>query len=269
MLKMANISGFDMGKTIEWYTQSEVKLPETSVESKIPYQIINPGRIELTGRELSGLYDLFPSQARERMIVSQIIGQRSSWFRKDSTTTQPIPTNNLEEALSPTAIIPSYIDYSEWRASGKPTANIWIYEIMKELAPHNIRKIIAGEGFLHELGHAIVQPAAYINDYKLKLPSGKEVFGLDCLMDLANIAEQAPPISHYASLYRGPTGHFDSPEEGYNLLTSISEEIVETIAALLIGFAYSGDDSISKNPFAHREEMKRATTDFLHAEKVN
>jgi hypothetical protein len=260
-------SGLDMEKTLEWYKSSGVELPPIP-EKDFTYPLENKEFIELSDQELGGLFSLFPESARSRSILRKVVGQPTTWFHRDSTSEQPQPTTNEADALSPTAIVPSYIDYTPWGELKVPTADIWLYQTSQNVVPENVRKIILSEGFVHEVGHSIVQSALYIDDYTLRFPDGKLVNGLDAILHFAELAEQHPPISHYASTYRGINNKFESDKPNYNVQTAISEEMCETIAAYLLGFAYCGDDSRGKNPFADRPKVKIFIRDFLNAELV-
>jgi len=89
------------------------------------------------------------------------------------------------------------------------------------------------------------------------------------MLQFAELAEQHPPISHYASTYRGKNNKFESDNPNYNVNTAISEEICEAIAAHFLGFAYSGDNARRKNPFADRPEVRKFVRDFLNAELMS
>jgi len=259
-------SGLDMKETIEWYKRSGIELPEVSGD--FPFPVENQDLIGLSKKELGGLFSLFPKNARDRSILRKVVGQPATWFHKDSTSEQPIPTTNQDEALSPTATIPSYIDYTPWSELKTPTADIWLYQIPEDATPEDVRKIILSEGFVHEIGHSIVQPALYVGDHTLKFPDGKLVNGLEALLQFAELAEGHPPISRYASTYRGAGNKFESDNPDYNAKTAISEEMCETIAAYLLKFAYCGNDARGRNPFEDRPEVEKFVRDFLEAELV-
>ena len=103
----------------------------------------------------------------------------------------------------------------------------------------------------------------------MKFPDGRLVNGLEAMLQFAELAEQHPPISHYASTYRGKNNKFESDNPNYNVNTAISEEICEAIAAHFLGFAYSGDNARRKNPFADRPEVRKFVRDFLNAELMS
>jgi hypothetical protein len=163
--------------------------------------------------------------------------------------------------------LPWFIDYTPWSQLKVPTADIHLYKLPSAVLP-KVRKIVATEGVLHELGHGIVQPALYIEDYNLNFPKRGIVNGLDAMLEFAGLAEKHTPISHYASTYRGKDGKFESDNPSYNVKTAISEEMCECIAAYFLGFAYCGEDKRGKSPFADRPEIRNFVDDFLHAEKV-
>ena len=261
-------SGLDMSETLNWYQKSGIKIPEIP-KTDFSHPVEQGELIELSERELGGLLSLFPENAIKRSILRKVVGKPATWFHQDSTNEQPQPTTSETEALSPTAIVPSYIDYTPWGELKKPTADIWLYQIQETAAPENIRKLVLSEGFIHEVGHSIVQPALYVKDYNLKFPDGEIINGFDAMLHFAELAEQHPPISHYSSTYRGPNNKFESDKPNYNPMTAISEEMCENIAAHLFGFAYCGYDSRGKNPFADRPEVKKFVIDFLNAELVS
>lgn len=261
-------TGLDMLKTIDWYRRANIGLPCYKPDVPFPYLIEDQSHIELSYDELQWAWNLFPKNAQERSILRKIVGQASAWFAQASTSTKPVPTHNRTEALSSTAIIPSYIDYTAWRETGNPTADIFIYRIPRDLVPEEeIRKLILKQGLVHELGHSIVQPCFYIEGYTLRFPDGKEMAGLDAMLEFAQLAEKHPPISQYASIYRGKENKFESEDPEYNLRAAISEELVETIAAYLLGFAYCQDERRNKEPFTDRKDLEAYVHSILHAER--
>src|SRR3989344_738960 len=260
-------SGLDMRETLDWYKSSGVEMPPIP-EMDFSRPVENQELIELSEREMGGLFALFPKNARKRSILRKVVGQSPTWFHRDSTSEQPKPTTNEAEAMSPTAIVPSYTDYTPWGELKVPTADILLYKIPQNAASEKVRRLVLAEGFVHEIGHSIVQPALYVGDHSLKFPDGKVVNGLEAMLHFAELAEQHPPISHYASTYRGPNNKFESNNPNYNAKTAISEEMCETIAAHILGFAYCGDSSRGKNPFSDRPGVIDFVTDFLNAELV-
>ncbi|MBI2573459.1 hypothetical protein HYV86_06355 [Candidatus Woesearchaeota archaeon] len=261
-----NTNGLDMRETIQWYTSSNVGLP--SLEgATLPYTNQSMDNIILSPQQLGALFSLFPSSVRDRSILRKVIGKPVTWFHRDSATGALSTTENIEEALSPTAIVPSYIDYTPWGELKRPTADIWIYALPDDI-PIQTKRIITAQGFLHEVGHSIVQPALYVKDYDLEFPDGKVINGLEALLEFANLAEQHSPISVYASTYRGHENKFENTEPEYDPRTAISEEMCETIAAYVLDFAFSGDEKRNYDPFGDRPEIKDFVKNFLEARKI-
>ncbi|MBT6774756.1 hypothetical protein HOA91_05295 [Candidatus Woesearchaeota archaeon] len=256
--------GFDMKNTIAWYEQNKeellARLPQAT-NQPFGFRTRNREQIQLPTSELAALLHLFPEQARERSLLKYIIGKPETWFHSDSTDSNPVPTTNLEEAISPTAIIPSFHEVT--RKGWPDYTNIWLYQISPEACSEDVKKIILTEGFVHELAHTINAPALYFQNYNLKLPDGTVVDAFQYVHQFANLAENHSPISHYSSTYRTADNKFN-PE---NLLTAINEELAETVAAYLLNFAFC-DDSRGMNPFADRPEVKEWTDNFLNAKLV-
>ncbi len=261
------INGLDMGKALEWYAAEGIKLDMPPLGGPLPYSIENSGLIELSEKELGALFRLFPKNAMASSILRKVVGRPEAWFHRDSTLEQPRTTTKREEALAYTAIIPSFTDYSPWKGQKTPAADIWLYRIPSEAASKEVRRIVCAEGFIHEIGHTIIQPL-WEEGYKLRLSDGKRVEGFDVMFRFAELSEQHPPISHYASTHRGDDNKFESKNSEYNVKTAISEEMCEAIAAYLLGFVYCGDDKRGKNPFADRPEVEDIVKEILQAERV-
>jgi hypothetical protein len=273
-LEQSETSGLDMVDTLKWYEKiiREGKVREIR-ESDFRYPVENKEFIELSEGELGGLFALFPENAQRRSILRKVVGKPATWFRKGSTSEKLEVTENRKEALSPTAIVPSYIDYGPWKKEGKPAADIWLYQIPQDLVSKEVRKLVLAEGFIHEVAHSIVQPAIYVKDYKLKFLDKGIVGGLDAILHFMKLAEEHPAISHYASTYRDKPQDNKFPfkmneNDPRILLTAVSEEMCETIAAYFLGFAYCGDDKRGKDPFEDRPRVKDFIEEFLKAKLV-
>ncbi len=274
---MTEENGFDMKRTIDWYqsivNQSEIKLPsfpqteDAGLESAISMDdriipVENPELIELSAAEMSGLISLFPAQAIERSILRNIVGRPISWFHKDSTSDAVKTTEDIYQAISMTAIVPSFIGYEIDPKTGFYTADIHIYKLPEFVSPE-VRKMIIYEGSLHELAHSFIFPALY-DEYDL-IFRGEKKSCFDVMMDFAKIAEPHAPISHYASGYRSDDGKF---KKGKYPLMPIDEEMAESVAAYMLNFVYCKEEDRRLDPFKDRPEVKTFIEDFLKAEKV-
>ena len=257
-------SSLDMGPTIRFYDQNKgiLSIPKNG---PLNYPVENPGLIGLTNEELSGLVSLLPKNALERSILKKIVGCPLTYFHKDSTNANPIPTNCVDEAISETAIAPSRIDVGEWIETKIPQCNILIYDMPGFIKPET-KKVILAEAFVHELGHTLIHPILYTKNSDLELEDGRRVDGLEFILDFAKKSEAHLPISAYSAFYRDENNLFKG-ETLEKVKVSISEELAESIAAYLVGFSYSGDER-SLNPFKDRPEIKQFVSDFLKAKKV-
>jgi len=260
---MTDQSGFDLKPTIDWYKKNKdillARLP-TQGHSNI-FPVTRNAEPDISEAEIAGLIGLFPQQARDRSILQDIIIMPSTWFHRDSTSDKPIPTQDVREAINTTSIAPSYIDYKDW------LGKIVLFKLpRRQVRDSDIRKIIASEGLVHEVAHSIAVEPMYRNEYSMIFPGNSVVQGEDFVKNFVDSTEPLPPISHYSSLFRYKNGKFKGkcPSTIYR---SISEELAESITAYLLGFAYSGDNERSLDPFKDRPEVKRLMHDFLHARR--
>ena len=167
------------------------------------------------------------------------------------------------EAISPTAIVPSYHSVGGW----PDYTNILLYEISSKACSDDVRKIILAEGFVHEFAHTINAPALFLENYVLELPNGDRVGGREYILSFTKLAEKHSPMSHYSSTYRTEDNDFKGTEFN-EIFTSINEELAETIAARLLGFTFCNEDYRRMDPFVDRPEIKEWTDNFLNARLV-
>lgn len=259
-------SGLDMAPTIAWYTANRdlltSKIP-MAVETHMPFKASGSERFALTPDEVSGIILRFPSQAIGRSRLNNegsIVGKPTLYFSKGATPDNIITTSDESDALSPTAIIPSYIDNTRWRQTGTPSSDIWLFQLPETVDPV-VRRIIHAEGLAHEFAHSFATQALYTENYRLKLPSGETVDGFEYLLTFAQTAEKYSPMSHYSSFYRK-----DGEEFKNNV--AIEEELVETIAAHLLGFVFCADEKRRLDPLVDRPDIKDMIESFLGAEVV-
>ena len=248
------IHPLDMKKTIEFYEYHRFEVP------KIPEQ----------GASLDKFlsFAFFPDNAKERSILKKVTFAPSLWFHKDSTKEKPMPTPNRGEAISKTAIIPSYISYDEWAKTGIPSAEIFMYEIPKDAANEKAIRIIQTEGLIHEIAHSLIQPAFFLGeDYVLRFRGkNRDINGKQLREEFQKMAEKYLPISHYSSFYRGADNKFEGNEA--RIKTAISEELAESVAACSLGFAYCEDECRALDPFRTRPDVEDFVYDFVNAELV-
>ncbi len=257
----------DMGQTIHWYLTVSDKILDGLAETDrsgfvIPLE--NPRHLSIDKSQIRYLIGLFPPSAIARSGLRSIKGEPTIYFDKASTPGEPKPTENVSEALSPTAFAPSYTDYQKDPRSSGIESVIHLFEIPAEVDP-KVRRIIHAQGFVHEYAHSIITPALYGKDYRLKLTSGEVVEAEELLQRFAGEQEKHTPFSHYSSGYRSSGQKF---EDTARPKISVNEELAEAIAAELLGFVYCREEARRFNQFYDRPDVRQTVRDFLSAEKV-
>lgn len=258
--------GLDMKGAINWYAQSGIQIPFPK-KSKMPQGVTIEGQefMDLTETQLSALYNRFRPNARERSILTTVIGEPTRWFDKNSRVEKK-STTDPNERLSPTSIIPGETAYPENRP-GNQIGVVYLYKTPNEIANAYVRGIIAAQAYVHEIGHTIVQPALYTHKNQIiEFPNGKRMSNKEAMLIFQNLAERSTPISEYAALHRDKNGLFEKVKGDNGL--ALSEELCESIAAHILGFTYHGNNSGSKDPFANNSQIREFTADFLEAKLV-
>ncbi|MBT4538770.1 hypothetical protein HOI26_02830 [Candidatus Woesearchaeota archaeon] len=224
--------------------------------------------------QMRKIVDKLPKNAQIRL-KAKVSGNPDLWF---SNGNQPIPTSDIDKARSPTAIIPSYIEFS---ADGVP--KIQLYGLGKSIEnvilTTKTARIIQAEGLLHEVTHAINwlgrreiyngQPKSTI----LQFPDGEKMSALDALKEFGNVMATHSPMSHYSSFYWEPSGNgiktfHDDPNRDDNDIRAIDEELAETVAAYTLGFTFTSNLERRLDPFVDRPEVKTFVRNYLNAKLV-
>lgn len=273
-------SGLDMAPTLRWYEENYhilfYKIPHpdhlpANYRTFKFFPLRGVKYLQPSRETLLAWWWTFPHRAQERSVLRQIVGKPAAWFHHSSLISEvgPIKTEEPKDALSPTAIIPSYCDYSRWLKTNKPTCDIHLYDIHPLTCPNTVRHVIYAEGFIHEVAHSIVAPAFYnTGDYMLLMPDGAKVGGNDWLKSVFGAAaEKHTPISHYAGAYRNRDGSFKQNDDG-STATAINEEMAESIAAFLLRFVFCHEKRRRLDPFRDRPEVWQMVSDFLHAKHI-
>lgn len=256
------ISGLDMGPTIAWYTQNFdqllSRLPKPS-EKPSPFGSQNMFYTNLSINRVNAIVELFPEAAlaRSRLKTGVITGEPTLYFAKDATPEKLTTTNDVEDALSPTALIPGVTSMDRWDWL---SSDIRLPQIPRNINPA-VREIIHVQALTHEFAHTFITQL-WIPGYKLKLPDGALVNGFDFMVEFARATEEHPPISHYSSFYR-------KDGEEFKTRPAIEEELAEVIAARLLGFAYSDDTTRAFEPLQDRPEVVEIVDQFLNAREMN
>lgn len=296
---MSEVSGFDMTPTLRWYWQN---LAAVAKNLSALVTSIHGSHVDTPCFRSIVMHDgspvdpvdaasfvactrLLPPQARARSCLRSVVIRPPKWFHRDSVGERPIDTKNVDYALSPGAVIPSYTGYAEWE-EGEPHgekfdyyANIDMYEIlgiglpvelldpMGKLRPA-LRRIVWSQAFLREVGHTIVTPILFGGTGKrnLRLPDGRVVDQYEFLMEAIPIVRGLPPISHYASTYSESDGSLKLARG--TIHTALGEHLAEAIAARYLGFAYQPNGN-GLEPFDGRWPLQDFVEAFMDAEWVD
>ncbi len=258
-------SGYEMKDTLRWYDSQIKGLSLGNLGVRRDYPIENPELAQLNPQYVKNVLSLFPRNARERSILDKISWAKPLWFAKASIGTGvPTPTGFCSDAISPTAIIPGYTRYYLDKDE-KLRASIELYQL-EDFIPPVVRQVVHTEALAHEFAHTIIAPALY-GKQKLRLPNGRIVAGEEFLMDLGMKAEKRIPISHYAEAYRDMNGYVvrDGDKK-----TAISEELAETISAIVLPFALHNPQQIPHKDthLGNRKEIVSGLEAFLNARRA-
>ncbi len=226
-------SALDMKETIIFCEKHKDKLLSKLPKSnkQFPYEIKNENHVQLDRNIINGILNLMPEKVRDKSIFNGIIGKSKHYFHKNSTSPSNMTdTPHIEDSISKTAIVPG-------KSSGE---NIYLYEM--DLDP-NLRNIVLAQAFAHEYLHSMN-------------------YNEDEILNFGELAEKYEPISTYSSFYREKSNEF----YGCDLDTvkgSVEEELAESVAAYLLGFAFGNDDKKNLDPFKDRVEIKEYVKSLL------
>lgn len=261
---------FDLAKTISWYNVHQRTLQKRAMESckdkpdtpqKIFVADCRPGKKE---DGLKGVvpmaFDAFPPAAQERVTVQSVRIQGPAWFHRVTKPSMFHMTYHVAEALSPTAIFLS-------TAAHRHANDRWVTDVTLYDPPHGIvksksvRRLILQQASMRELAYSMVMPDLYDKRREIVLSNGSIVEARDCLIRGSPLFNTLPPISLRASSFCVNVSDWGK------MLTALSENMCEAIAAYLLGFAYQpeGDSLV---PFAGRDKMYWFVQEYLLAEGV-
>lgn len=273
------ISGFDLEPAAVWYAENlsralldqwdRIRIKALERKYIVPIHKILEAHGEHTERIAMQFLDTgFPPQAMDRSVLTEIELKPPLWFKNDCTPKKTTVTECIDEALSPSAIVPSFIAYN-WPDGQPLTACIELYSIPSY--PLEVRSIITSQGLVHEIAHSIV--ISDFNNYKgyLKLPGGRVVESKALILEFGKLVDELKcgPISHYSSTYWS-RGKCSIKSDKYR--TAIQEELVESITAHLLGFAFCETlprrKGMGLDPFQDRPQVRDWIKDYLCARRV-
>jgi hypothetical protein len=272
------LSGYDHRPLFEAYAHHQDKIEQSiagllSQSEAEPIEVLDSeNSLLLSEEEIAKIWGLFPQNARLRAVPRKpIIKTREAlWFAKSSSTGTPQVTDRLEDAISSTSNAMGNV--AEARDS---EGHIW-YELTLLQIPDNgynpgVRKIAQTKVLVHELAHSIVDPELLldVSNFRLKLDGEDQLVHPSIVIEaFGHTAEDDLPISHYSSAYRNEDGTF--PED--NRKMAISEELVESITAYILGFVVNpvgiSAPELTFRPFEGKEPLKTQIRQYLEAERV-
>ena len=274
-------SALDMSGTLAFYRAfAPILMPRIIAalgQKYIPEDVLTVpisdagNHLVLSPYEIRSAIAQFPLDARLRARTSGIYGKQDLWFAKQQGAEIKVTAIELE-AMSPTALVPSYVD----NRGGKEDPKIHLFGLAQSMRngtlDEAVARIIQAEGLLHEYGHVLnwgIRRSAYANQPKAPLLSmgGKTIDGCDALVAFAELMEKSTPLSHYSS-------HYWSVDQGVlvarngDVSLAVDEELAESIAAFFLGFTFSREPDRRLQPFIDRDAIYRFVIDYLQARVI-
>ncbi len=261
------VSGLDMAPTIAWYNVNSAmiynNLPDPRRRAPLEYQLAGNGC--LTREQINACIKLFPASAIQRMKLAKVERLPPRWFHRDSAGGKPSATEDRDEALSPTALIPSYVDHETTETTW--FSRVELYDLPTDLVPEHVALIMWLQGCIHECAHTIITHELY-RDVFLVLRDGRRVKAVTYLVEeMLALFNDRPPISHYASAYFGANGRLRE-DDGETFIRALNENMAEAITARLLKFAFQPDGN-GLDPFGGRADLRQVIDAYLHAERVS
>lgn len=263
-----------MQPTIVWYREHlDQILPllppaEEAVMSNFMFHQAEGASAGISEREMQGIIAQFPASARQRSNLELVELRGPRWFHRDSLNGAPKMTDDIREAISPMAFIPSMVH--GLKALDPTRIPSWLSVVTLFQIPveahvsADVARIIHAQGFAHEYAHTIVTPEIQVAGLPpLVLPEQDPIDPFELFVHYFDMIEAAGPISHYASAYF-TDGKF-SPGNNSGL-TALNEQTVESIVAHLFGFAFRTDGQ-GLAPFEGRDALAAFVDTYLAAHR--
>lgn len=262
------LAGFDLGPVLNWLEENQSNIaPRMSwleqESGRITILFEDVDRLQLSKTEIATVLNRFPAITNWRTTLQQISGKVPTWFKIGTTADKPLVTEDVEQALSPTAIVPGYTRVLAWTESQK-AQEIQLFTIPGVKLV--IAKWMATHTLIHEFTHTLIAPLWYNSQYPcLQIPGQESSVNTVVLMEkFAATASRYPAISHYAAAYRPLPTSSDDPKFIYR----VGEELCESVVAYILGYIYCEDPERCFDPFKDRPEVRRLVEDFLSAKVV-
>lgn len=264
-------SGFDLKPTIAWVAGNKELLSNridaliaSAKPSPHPETIAQGDNPELDSSYTRALLGLLPDGLHRLSACDQIVGNGTLWFKPIEPDGSIDVTDNINEAMSPTAITTG----GTTDAMNPPALSVMLCKLPDAAIPDaDVRKILSGVTTIHEYLHTATWALLRNPDKKIQLPDGSITSGSQYILEkFGSAAQTHGPISHYSRGYRNDDNTFQSRDGDTNL--AIEEEFVESLTTATLGFACGSLTDITKDPFEGKEEVKQLCLDFLNATPV-
>lgn len=260
---------FDLKQALEWYQAAyDLIAGPFASTTHCPYPIEHDP--PLKSQELAALISLVPSQARERSILTRIIGADPLWHHRDSRFDAIQITGDAREAVSPTAFIPSVVRYDGWRGNdgGKhPQCTIWLHRFPKDMLEKNGVWIASCWAFLRSYFVSICIEAGYTEPYVLRYQDGTTATGAKIVHQFQKLAERHLPVSYYEAALRWREGRFMQDSRG-STADAVCEALAESATAMLMKFVVCAGEPRRRRPMSDRPEVEIWLRRFLLATRV-
>lgn len=281
---MPTADGLDMGPTLKWYEDNLDEIEDQIHQCFLCHHHRLPTRIDklvndyadglcisnglsledfgLHRDDLVQTFSCFNPGFWQRSTFAGLYFDWPCWFTQDFVygDKQAI-TKLVPEALSLTHCVPAFTNIvPELRPD--PTVDygsfVILYQLGCDVSP-DVRRVVAIECILHELTHTLITPMVYGSrqpPHILLMADGSTCSEL-ALVDtfIAGMNQIGVSISHYSEGYKDEMD-----------ISPLTEEVCESVAALMLGFAFrSADDTFNFNPFGDRGNMLPQVENLISA----
>ena len=266
---MSEKNSFDLSPAINWYHENQEKLLVQITKHVLPCHIpfeysenMGSGKMYLTQSEIKSLIGLFPRPAIGRSVLGRIEVDAPAWYGPTPESRKFFSgelktTYKQTEAVSPISIVLSDI-YSY------PGLSWCDYKIAIKL--HSLRcqtvipavgKIIQAYSIVRGVARSIVGPELSPGHH-IRLINDEVVDSAVYLWKIPELANGLPSISFRSADF------MDEKNKLLDTTQAIHEVAVETITAMLLGFAYQPNGE-GLNPTQNHHELAKYMFQYLYA----
>lgn len=283
MITNIDLIGFDLAPAAVWHRKNDGEIMPAISQSTSPQLGDLESKLntnvrmleeQFSKKDVSLALGFFPTNAYSVFLnrPMKIIGKSTLWFNLQSSIDNPETTKNINEAISPTALITS--QYANTIEKGVTTGHeINLHWLPEEFCSRKTARSITIQGLVRELARAYLMELSMNSLF----PNGE-----NAIIEFGKYIEKQhlPPISHYSATYwrnnRLLLNKILDGESAAKNQVPLHVEMAETIAAYLLGFSFCepfetgvfsqiGRKGLSLQPLADRPQIKEYIRDLLHA----